>query len=106
MGHSRHGIAGRARGLAEEPFCRSGIPLGREQKLDGLTSRVHSSIQILASPLTYIGLIGAVAFVGGLQLRPAALVQLRCIGLDPGPDATGIRFHSPFPDDFGDVFVS
>ena len=38
-------------------------------------------------------------------MRPAALVQLRCISLDPAPDATAIDLYTPFTDDFGDMFV-
>jgi hypothetical protein len=47
----------------------------------------------------------AVAFVGALQMRPAALVQLGCIGLHPAPDAAGIHLNAAFRQEFRDMFV-
>src|SRR5215472_11626783 len=38
-------------------------------------------------------------------MRAAAFVQLRCVGLYPAPDATGIHFHAALRQKFGDVLV-
>src|SRR6516165_3203424 len=57
-------------------------------------------------PLTfYIGLVDPIAFVRGLQMRPASLIQFWRIGLDPAPDVTGVNLHAPFRQNLGDVFV-
>src|SRR5215471_18649936 len=67
-----HRIAGRAQSLSEEALGRSSIPLGGEQKLDRLTSRIHRTIQIFVLAFNlYIGLVRAVAFVCRLQMRAA-----------------------------------
>jgi hypothetical protein len=39
-----HGITGRPQSLAEEAFGRRGIPLGREEKVNRLTGRIHRSV--------------------------------------------------------------
>src|SRR5215470_13019708 len=36
---------------------------------------------------------------------PASLIQIGRIRLDPTPNATGIHFHTPLAEDFGDMFV-
>ena len=46
------------------------------------------------------------ALVGGFQIWAAALVQLRCIGLHPAPDATGVHLDAAFRQKFSDMFVS
>src|SRR5215472_2491203 len=38
-------------------------------------------------------------------MRAAAFVQLRCVGLYPAPDATGIHFHAALRQKFSDVLV-
>src|SRR5215471_18899233 len=39
----------------------------------------------------YIGLVDPVGLVGGPKMRPAALIEFRCIRLDPPPNAAGIH---------------
>jgi hypothetical protein len=103
----RHAIARRAQRLTEEVFGSGRVPFSRKQKVDRLTGRVHSPVEIFVFTLNlYIGLVGAVAFVGGLQMWAAMLVQLRCLGLHPAPDATGIHFDAAFRQKFRDMFVS
>src|SRR5215469_16864931 len=53
----------------------------------------------------YIGLVRAVAFIRRLQMRTAAFVQFRCVGLHPAPDATGVNFHAALRQKFRDVPV-
>ncbi len=104
--HPGHRIAGSAQGLAEEAFGSGSVSFGREQEVDGLTGRVHGSVQILVLALDlYIGLVGAVAFVRRLQMRPAAFVQLGCVCLDPAPDATGVHRNTAFRQNLGDMFL-
>src|SRR5262249_54513896 len=63
-----HRIAGRAQSLTEEALGSSSIPLGAEQKLDRLTSRIHRTVQIFALAFDlYIGLVRAVALIGGFR---------------------------------------
>src|SRR5580704_11611090 len=38
-------------------------------------------------------------------MRSAAFVQLRCIGLHPAPNATGVHLDATFGHQFGDVLV-
>src|SRR5215472_11136918 len=52
-----------------------------------------------------IGLVDPIAFVRGLRMRPASLIQFWRIGLDPAPDATGVNLHAPFRQNLGDMFV-
>lgn len=105
--YSRYRIAGRAQSGTEEAFRSSCIPSGREQKVDGLTCRINGAIQVLVLALhPYIGLVGAVALVGGLQVYPTAPVQLRGIGLNPAPDAARIQLNPTFGQKLGDVSVS
>ena len=52
--HTGHRITGATQSLAKETFrCRS-VPLGRQQKLDGLTGGIHGSVRCLSWPLTFI----------------------------------------------------
>src|SRR5215469_1752500 len=39
----------------------------------------------------YIGLVYPVGLVGGPKMRPAALMEFRCIRLNPPPNAAGIH---------------
>src|SRR5215467_12745160 len=101
-----HRIAGRTQSLTEEALGRRRIPLGGEQELDRLTGRIHCPVQIFVFSFDlYIGLVGAVAFVRRLQMRAAAFVQLRRVGLHPAPDATGVHFHAALRQKFSDVLV-
>jgi len=79
-----------------------GVPLRREQKIDGLTGRVHGAVQIFVFTLDLdIGLVGAIARVGGFQMGSAALVQVEWIGLDPAPDAGGVNGDATFRQQLG-----
>src|SRR6476620_10078153 len=94
---SRHGIARRAQSLTEEAFGSGRIPLRGEQKLDCLTGRVHSAVQISIFPLDpYIGFIRTVALVSGLQMGSASLIELGCIDLHPTPNAARVNGHATF----------
>ena len=65
---ARHWIARRAQSLTEESLGGRGIPLRREQKIDGLTGRVHGAVQIFVFTLDLdIGLVGAVALLVGFR---------------------------------------
>jgi hypothetical protein len=67
--HPRHGIARSAQSLSEEPFGSCGITPGGEQKIDRLAGGIHRSIQVVVLALDLnIGLIGAVALIGWLQM--------------------------------------
>jgi hypothetical protein len=51
--------------LTKESLGCCGIAFGREQEIDGLPGRIHSSIQISVLPLyPDVGFIDPVAFVG------------------------------------------
>jgi hypothetical protein len=50
-------------------------------------------------------LIRTVTLVRRFQVGPAALIYLRCIGLHPAPDATGVKGNASFQQKFGDVLV-
>jgi hypothetical protein len=103
---SRHWIPGGTQSLTEEAFSGRSIALRGEQKIDGLAFGVHGTIEELVLALDlYICLVGAVAFVGGLQMWPAAFVQFGSVGLDPAPDTTGIHGHTAFRQKFGNVLV-
>jgi hypothetical protein len=68
------------------------------RKSIGLTGGVHDAIQILILALDlYIGLVGAIAFVGRFQMGTTALVQHRCIGLYPTPKAAGVHLNPTLP---------
>jgi hypothetical protein len=61
---ARYGISRTAKYLLKEALRRNRIAFGREQEIDGLSSRVHSPIQILLLALhPYIGFIDTVAVV-------------------------------------------
>jgi hypothetical protein len=79
-----HRIAGRAQRLTEEALGGSSIPLGGEQKLDRLTSRIHRMVQIFVLAFAlYIGFVRAVALIGGLQMG--------------GDSVCSARVHKPAP---------
>jgi len=101
-----HGIAGRAQSLTKEAFGSSRVALRREQKINRLAVGVYRAVQIFVFPLDlYICLVGAIALVGGFQMRPAALVQLGCIGLHPAPDASRVHGNAAFRQKLRHVLV-
>jgi hypothetical protein len=54
-------------------------------------STAQYSIPALALALdAYIGLVYPVGLVGGPKIGPAALIEFRCIRLNPPPNAAGI----------------
>jgi hypothetical protein len=104
---SRHWIARSTQSLTEEAFSGRSIALRAEQKIDGLTGGIHGTIEELVLALDlYICLVSAVAFVGGLQVWPAAFVPFGSVGLDPAPDTAGIHSHSAFGQKLGNVLIS
>ena len=97
---------GGTQSFTEEAFSGRHIALPGEQKIDGLAGGVHGTIEELVLTFhLYISFVGAVAFVGGLQMWPAASVQFGCVSLDPAPDTTGIHGHTAFCQKFGNVLV-
>src|SRR5260370_24012467 len=61
-------------------------------------------VLVLACTL-YIGLVDPIALVRRLEMRSAAFVQLRCIGLHTAPHTAGIHLDTTFGHQFGDVLV-
>ncbi len=53
----------------------------------------------------YIGLVDPIALIRRFQMRPAALVQLRRIGLHPPPNAAGVHLDTAFGHQLADVLV-
>ncbi len=101
-----HEIARTAQGLSEEALGSRCVPFSGEQEINRLAGRIHGAIQILVLAFhLYIRLVGAVAFVGRLQMGAAALIQFRSIDLHPPPDATGVHFHAALRQQLGNVFV-
>lgn len=93
----RDGIARKAKHLLKEAFRGSRIAFGGEQEINGLPGGVHGSVEILLLALhPYLSFNDTVALVRALEIRLAALVQLRRVRLDPAPYATGIHRESPF----------
>ena len=82
--------------LAEEPFRRRGVPLGREQKVDRLAAAVHRPIQVGPAPLHLdIRFIDPPRAVAPVQVQPDPLLQLRGIGLDPAEEIPWARLVAP-----------
>jgi hypothetical protein len=48
------GIAGRTQSLTEEALGGCGIPLRREQEIDGLTGQVHGAVQVFVFTFSLI----------------------------------------------------
>src|SRR4051812_22869525 len=70
--------------FAEEPFRRRGVPLGREQKVDGLAPAVHGAIEVSPASLPFdVCLITPPRAIARAQMWPDPLLQLWRIGLDP-----------------------
>ena len=85
---------------------RSRIAFGREQEIDRLPGGIDGSIEILLLTLYLdIRFVDTVALVGRLQMLPTALAQLRCVGLNPAPDAAGIHRKSALGQQLGHMFV-
>src|SRR4051794_7560590 len=81
--------------LAEEPFRRRSIPLGREQKVDRLAPAVDRPIQIGPAPLHLdVCLINPPRAVAPVQVRPDPLLQLWRIGLDPAEDGRVVHLDA------------
>src|ERR1700738_4359605 len=100
-------MARRLERLAKEPFCRTAIALGGEQEVDCLTGGVHRPIQIflLAADL-YIRLVNPIGLVGWPEIGAAALVQFRCIHLNPAEHAGMVRGQSAFSHHLGHVSIA
>jgi hypothetical protein len=79
-GHTADGTAVACNYLAENWSALCSV---NRERLKG------EHMALIVTGFIYIGLVGTVALVGGLQIWAAALVQLRCIGLHPAPDAAG-----------------
>src|SRR5687767_7998341 len=76
--HSWTRVIWRPQGFLEEPLCSSGIPSGRQQKINRGTCRIDSAIQIgpLASH-SQVGFVCPPRPVGHPQFPTAAAVQFR-----------------------------
>src|SRR4051794_20416670 len=95
------GLAEQLNYLLKEALCRSRIAFGREQEIDGLSSGVHSPIQILLLALhPYIGFIDTVACLLPLMLT-TTFTQFRRVRLDPAPHAAAIHAESALSQQFG-----
>ena len=67
-------------------------------------STAQYSIPALALD-AYIGLVYPVGLVGGPKIGPAALIEFRCIRLNPPPNAAGIHLKAPFSQHLSHVLV-
>src|SRR3954447_24409535 len=85
-----------AQRLAEEALGGRGIPLGREQKINGLAAAVHRAIQVGPADLHLdVCLIAPPRAVAPVQVRPDPLLQLWRIGLDPTEQIPWARLVAP-----------
>ena len=104
--HPWHRIARCVNRPAQEAFGCGGIAFRSEQKVDRLPGGIQRSIHILILAFYVdIGLVDPIALVRRLQMRSAAFVQLRCIGLHPAPNAAGIHLDTTFGQQLGDVLL-
>jgi len=70
--------------LRKNRFADERISLSREQKVQSVTLLVNGSIQPPASTFDVdIDFIDSPRVTNGMQMRTAAFVQLRAVGLDP-----------------------
>src|SRR5580704_15552598 len=81
--------------LAEKPFRRLSIALGREQKVDRLAVAVDGSIQIHPAAFDLdICLVHPPGAVAHAQVRPDALLQFDSVGLDPTEDGGVVHLNA------------
>lgn len=96
----------RVQGLAQEALRSSRVPLGSEQKLDGLARGVDRSIEIPVSAFDLdVRLIDPPAFANWLEVRSASLVQFRRVLLDPAPEAAAVHPEAALLHHLGDMCV-
>lgn len=63
--------------LLEKALIRFGIALGTPPKVQGLTTGIHSSIEILPRAVAFdVRLVHPLRAVSGMQMRMATLIQL------------------------------
>ena len=87
-----HRVARCFYGFNQEAFCCRRIAFRCQQKIDRLAGGVDCTVQVPVLTLDpYIGLVYPVGLVGGPKMRPAALIEFRCIRLNPPPNAAGIH---------------
>ena len=82
--------------LAEKPFRRLSIALGREQKVDRLAAAVDGSIQIHPAALNFhVCLVHPLGAVAHAQVGADPLLQFDRIGLDPTEDGGVVHLNAP-----------
>jgi hypothetical protein len=91
------GLPGELRTLRKKRLAAAASRFRSEQKVNRLPGGIHRAVEAFVFTLDlYIGLVSAIAFVGGFQMRPTALVQLGCMGLHPAPDASRVHGNAAF----------
>src|SRR5579864_4785556 len=100
------GLPGELRALRKKRLAAaaSRLAVSRNSMVCPVESTAPVQIFVFTLDL-YIGLVGAVAFIGGFQMGTAPFVQLRCISLHPAPDASGVNGDAAFHQKLGNVLI-
>ena len=93
---ARLGMVRTSQSFGQEALCCGRVLLGREEKVDRRTGRVHSTIQV--APLALdpnVGLVHPPTVVGRSEPRSQSAFHFRGVTLHPPPDGDVVGVHAP-----------